>query len=715
MNRCAALKEPARAQTAGTMTEPDALFEAAAAHFREQRTEKAEAGCIEILRRFPDHARALHLLGVVRGAKDIHEGLRLIRQAIVARPDYAEAHFNLAAMLAATGQPAEAARHYAEVTRLRPDDLVAHIRRGALLTTAGETDEAIRQYREVLVRWPDNLPALLGLGAAYLTRGEFTQSIEVHRRASQLAPGSAEVAACFGRALKYGGDRPGAIVQYRKALALDADQLDALNFLAVALFEQGDLAEAETVIARACARKPDSAAAHFNGTLIAQAAGNLTAARTSLQRALDLDPHNPLYRRVSLATMLYDPDMAETARAEEHRDFGARVSASAAVLPPPRNLPEPERRLRVGWLSSDFRDHPVARNIEPLFACHDRRAFEMRLYGEVALPDETTRRLQGLAGHWCSIVGQSDRQVAERIRADGVDILMILAGRFDKNRPDVAAWRPAPVQISLHDGGTSGLATIDYLIADRRLCPRGGKEWFAERVVALPSLFLFPLIAAGPSPGAPPMNTGGSVTFGSLNHPTKMNDRVLALWARLLREVHGSRIVLKYRGYFSEEPVRARVRQAAIDAGIAPERFVLSGEREDIDTHLARYREIDIALDPFPFSGYTTTFEALWMGVPVVTLPGTNMASRWSAAMLGALGHEAWIADSPDGYIRIATDLASDAARLREIRAGLRERLMHSSLCDAPQRTRQLERLMRTMWRRWCVTHAAAPGNTSPA
>lgn len=200
-----------------------------------------------------------------------------------------------------------------------------------------------------------------------------------------------------------------------------------------------------------------------------------------------------------------------------------------------------------------------------------------------------------------------------------------------------------------------------------------------------------------------------SVTFGSFNHPAKINDDVLYLWARLLREIRESRLMLKYRGCFNEAPLQARIRRAAINAGVEPERFVLVGEREDREVHLARYRDIDIALDPFPFSGSTTTFEALWMGVPVVTLAGKNMASRWSAAMLGTLKLDSWVADSAAAYIGIALDLARDATRLAEIRSSLRERVMHSPLCDNIRGTRHIERVLRAIWRRWCATREASP------
>jgi predicted O-linked N-acetylglucosamine transferase (SPINDLY family) len=699
------------------MIELDVSFDAAAADYREGRADKAEASCRDILRQSPDHARALHLLGVIQAVRgEVDAGLGLIRRALAAKPDYAEAHFNLAAMLATAGQSKEAATHYGEAARLRPEDIVAQIRYGALLSAAGRFDDAIRQYNSILGRWPDCLPVLLALSAQHLMRGDVSKALEAAQSANKLAPDNAEAATRLGRALKQGGRLDEAITEYRRALALDQTYLEAINFLAVGLYEQGALGEAQTVIARAVAQAPTDATSHLNAGIIAQSIGDLASATASVRRSIELAPEDALFRRVFLTTLLYDPELDESARASFHREFGHRITQAAEVLSPPANNPDPTRRIRIGWLSSDFRDHPVAYNIEPILAGYDRSAFEMFLYGEVLKPDYVTRQFIGRADHWHSTVGRSDREVAERIRADGIDILIVLAARFDRNRPDVAAWRAAPIQVSFHDPATSGIPAIDYLIADRRLAPRGSEEWFAERVLAVPAFYLRAPLSDSPDPGMPPMTRNSGVTFGSFNHPAKLNDDVLRLWARVLREIRGSRLMLKYRAVFNEAPLQERIRRAAIDAGVEPERFVLVGEREDREAHLARYRDIDIALDPFPFSGSTTTFEALWMGVPVVTLAGKNMASRWSAAMLGALKFDSWVAHSADTYIGVAAELARDAARLAEIRSVLRQRVAQSPLCNSTRGTRHIERLLRAVWRRWCATHAASsPRGAVPA
>lgn len=686
------------------MTEPDALFDLAVAHQRAGRLAQAEAACRTIIDHHPHHARALHLFGVILyGRGDVRGGTNLVRQATGYNPDYAEAHFNLGAMLAAQDQPEQAATHYAAAARIKPDDIVAHVRHAAMLDTAGRFDESIKQYELVISRWPDCLPALLDLASLYLRRGRTSQAIVVSQRAVDKAPDNADAALRLGRSLKQSGDLEGAIAKYRRSLALQPDHFDALNFLAVSLYEQGSLDEASACISQALTLQPDAASAHFNAGLIAQASGDMTKARMSLHRALELAPEDPLYRRASLAALLYDPQLSLADKTVRRRDFGDWVTSRASPSASTGGISEFHRPLRIGWLSSDFRDHPVARNIEPLLTRLDRTEFQTYLYSHVAAPDEVTRRLQGLADVSHSTIGMSDAELVQRVRSDRIDILIVLAGHFDRNRPEVAAWRAAPVQISFHDPATSGIPAMNYLIADRRLVPRGGEEWFAERVLTLPTFYLHLPFARSPDVVAPPVTRTGAVTFGSFNNPAKINDEVLELWGRVLQVVPRSRLVLKYRRCFAQHAIQQRIVQLAARQGIDPARFIMIGEPEGHGTHLARYNGIDIALDPFPFSGSTTTFEALWMGVPVVTLPGASMVSRWSAAMLGALKRDEWVADSAEGYVRVAASLAADPARLSAIRAELRQRVTESPLCDALGRTRQFQRLLKAVWRKHCL------------
>jgi predicted O-linked N-acetylglucosamine transferase (SPINDLY family) len=322
-------------------------------------------------------------------------------------------------------------------------------------------------------------------------------------------------------------------------------------------------------------------------------------------------------------------------------------------------------------------------------------------------PDATTANLKSLADGWRSIVGRSDGEVAELIRSDRIDILVVLAGRFDRNRPLVAAYRPAPVQVSFHDPATSGLAVMDYLIADQVLSPRRTSEKFTERIVRLPGFYTAAPIEDAPPVMPSPQLSSGTITFGSFNSPAKMTEDVVQLWGRVLQQVSGSRLILKYKNRLSS--LEAALCETLAASSLAGDRLEVITTVTNHRSHLELYNRLDIALDPFPFTGSTTTFEALWMGVPVITMAGSNMAARWSASMLHALDLDELIAHSPDEYVAKAAALAANPARLVVLRATLRERLAASPLCDGRLRARQFERLLGALWRRW-RTQAAEHG-----
>jgi predicted O-linked N-acetylglucosamine transferase (SPINDLY family) len=398
--------------------------------------------------------------------------------------------------------------------------------------------------------------------------------------------------------------------------------------------------------------------------------------------------------------VLYDPRRTEAAHWDLLRRFEAQFAApiyAGAAAVPARDR-DPGRPLRIGYVSSDFIDHPIARNLEPVLAHRDRRQSRVICYAETPQPDWMTGRLRGLADEWRETVGRRDDEVAAQIRADEVDILVCLASRLDKGRPLLAAYRPAPVRVSFHDPGTSGLSAMEYLIADRVLVPRDTEERFSERVVRLPSFYIHAPLE-GPEVGALPAPARGQVTFGSFNNPAKVNDEVLGAWGAVLGAVPGSRLKLKFKNWFGNQGLRERVVRGL---GAAGSRVEFVAEEAGRGDHLGLYREVDIALDPFPFTGSTTTFEALWMGVPVVTLAGRAMAGRWSASMLKALKLEELVAGTREEYVAIARGLAGDLLRLAGLRASLRGRLAASPLCDGPARARQVERIYRALWRRWC-------------
>ncbi len=573
---------------------------------------------------------------------------------------------------------------------------------------AGRLDEAIASYGRILAVAPAHADALHRLGMARGAAGD-------HRAAARwmrwgLTAGCAAAADGLATALlnleveRHAAGRPaGGRNALATAAALAPSRADILNGLAVVLRELQHLDPACDWFARAIRIRPDFGAALRGAAILARNLGRGAEATAALRTLLRAAPNDAMVHRDLLWAVLCDPTLDEAERFAEHRRYAARFAWPHYRHPRPHaNTPDPERRLRVGYVSSDLRAHSVTRNLEPLLTGGDRRRFALHFYADCATPDAVTARFRAMADGWRDIRGLSDAAVAEQVRQDGIDILVILAGRFDNNRPLIAAHRPAPVQVSFHDGATSGLETMDYLIADPVLVPRRNRRYFTERVLHLPRFYLHAPLSGAPEPGPPPLLRNGFVTFGCFNNPAKLNDTVLHRWGRLLARLPGSRLLLRYQGWYGSARLRRRVLAILAAHGVAGDRVDLMGGALPPAGHLALYDAVDIALDPFPFCGSTTSFEALSMGVPVVTWPQEAMISRWTASLLSTLGLEELIAGSAEDYDAIAARLAGDPDRLADWRATLGGRLAASSLCDGPGKARQLERLYRAVWRRWC-------------
>jgi len=319
----------------------------------------------------------------------------------------------------------------------------------------------------------------------------------------------------------------------------------------------------------------------------------------------------------------------------------------------------------------------------------------------VARPDRVSDMFKSAADGWTDVRGLTDGEIAERIAGDGIDILVMLAGRFDDNRAFLAAERAAPIQVSYHDVATSGLNEMDALLTDEVLSPPDGTEQFTERLVRLPAYYQYLTPDGLPDVASPPATFAGRVTFGSFNKPEKMTDQVVALWAEVLDAVPGARLALKYKNHYGDPETERYWRGRFGDHGVGDDRLVLlSGDDKRAD-HLWLYGQIDIALDPFPFNGATTTFEALAMGVPVVALKGTRFAGRVAASILHQAKCDELAADTPTDYVAIARDLAGDIDHLADLRAKLRGRLRASALCDGPAYARTVEAAYRGLWRDW--------------
>jgi predicted O-linked N-acetylglucosamine transferase (SPINDLY family) len=496
-----------------------------------------------------------------------------------------------------------------------------------------------------------------------------------------------------------------ALAAYERGLTLNPAIPEILNNMAIAHKHKGSIETALRYFERAVAVSPQFTLGRFNLAAMRYSFGLVHEAIAGYREILDRDPQSVHAARHLLMGLLYSPATADVLF-EQHLEFARRFAATTPAAPLSARKPRPGGKIRVGYVSSDLRRHPVGYNLLPIIRSHDRSRFEIYFYSNVKQPDSMTRWFREQSTAWRSITLLSDKAAAQMVREDEVDILVLLAGRFDDNRPLIATHRAAPVQVSMHDPATSGLKEMDYLIADRGLSPRRTAEKFTERVVCLPTFYLHAPMNDVPSFRVPPFIQNGMITFGSFNNPAKINEGVVALWARVLNGVRGSRLLLKYMGVFGVPSVRAHYVDLFRKHGIGEDRLIISDPaKEERGKHLTHYASIDIALDTFPFAGSTTTFEALWMGVPVVTLQGERMAARWSSAMLRKVGLSRLIAASEAGYVEIARELASNRDELVRLRGELRERVARSPLCAEQARARQLERLYRRMW----AIHASRP------
>lgn len=654
----------------------------------------------------PANPDACNLLGAaLQDSGHSEEALGWLESATAKQPQNARAHYNLGVALQALDRKDDAVAAYRRAVELDPQLMEARNNLGLLLVDAEEASAAIAELQVAVDLAPGSAVAHNSLGRAYYRAGRLGQALASFQQALHIDPLYAEAHANVGAVQRARGQPDAALATLDRALQLKPDLADAHGNRSMILRELGRLDEAADSATRAIAARPNDAEFHMMLALVNNDRGLHRETLGSARRAVALKPAMATLHLRLLGLLLYNPEPAAAERFAECRAFGARFgqrSPTGSVFA--ERLRDPERRLRIGYVSSDLRgDHPVARNLLPLFVHHDRSRFELFVYADVTAPDNTTDEFKALAARWTAIDGLEDRNVATAVRNDEVDILVCLAGRFDRNRPLVASYRPAPVQVTFHDPATSGLVEMDYLIADPILAPANGTERFTERVARLPHFYVH-----DPLPGAPPVRTlplaaTGAPTFGCFNNPAKLSDACLALWAQLLMAVPRARLMLKFRNWYGSEPLQRRVTTAFERAGIARDRLVVVDADRPGLHHLEIYNEVDVALDPFPFTGSTTTFEALWMGVPVVTLTGDSMVSRWTTSMLDAVQLKDLASRTEDGYVAAAAALVSDMSRLARLRASLRARVAGSPLCDGRRRTRQVERLYRTFWRRACA------------
>ncbi len=651
----------------------------------------------------PGYAQACNNLGNALQVKgQLEEAAAAFRQAIAVKPDYAEASSNLGTVLADKGQIDQAIIAFRQAIALNPHLPEPHINLGDALRRAGQLEEAIAACRQAIALKPSSSEAHVNLGNALRDSGQLDEAIAAYRQAIVLRPNLPEAHSNLGSALADKGQVEEAIAACRRSIALKPNFPDAHVNLGTCLHAKGQLDEAIASYRQALALQPNHAAAHLNLGSSLQAAGQLDGAIASYRQAIALNPNSPQAQSNLVLTLHYHAGYDARAIAEEHHRWNRQhAEPLRSCIQPHSNDRTPDRRLRIGYVSPDFRQHPVGRFLLPLLANHDKSRVEIFAYAHVPVPDAMTQRLRSHTDGWRSIVGISDAQAAELIRQDRIDILVDLAGHTAHGRLLLFARKPAPVQATyLGYPDTTGLSTMDYRLTDAYADPPGQTEpYHSERLARLsPCAWCYQ-----PSP-CPPVTErrDGPITFGCFNAFAKVTEPMLRLWGRILQAVPESRLLLKTAGLGSQA-VRRRVQQILSEAHVGPERLELLGHEPDRDRHLALYGAMDIALDTFPYHGTMTTCEALWMGVPVVTLAGATHVSRVGVSLLSNAGLPELVAQDPDHYVRIASTLAADKVRLAELRLNLRQQMEHSPLMDAPHYAANIEAAYRQIWRQWCA------------
>lgn len=572
------------------------------------------------------------------------------------------------------GRLDEAEECYLEALAIQPNVAQGHFNLAHLMMAQGKLDKALAAFRQAIRFHPDSARAHSGIGSVLMIQGEVIEAEAAYRQAIRLNPKYPEAYSNLGNALAAQGMIEDAVEAYRHAIRLKPDYAEAYCNLGNALVEKAELSEAAAAYRQAVKFKPQYHVAFSNMLL-----------------CLNYDEYTTPQ---SLYTL--------------HQEWDARYGRQEAVCIKRTNGRDPSRRLKIGYVSPDFRQHSVAYFLEPLLAAHDRQQVEVFCYSDVKQPDCVTSRLQGLADHWTVATGLSDEILAERVRTDCIDILVDLAGHSANNRLLVFARRPALVQVTwLGYPNTTGLKTMDYRIVDSVTDPsEEGNGLNSEVLVRLENGFVCYGMSEGPMPGLRSSAQSDGVTFGSFNNPAKISMATISAWAKLLLRLPQSRLLLKGRS-FADGAARAVFLARLSDCGVRNERVELLSWDSDTFHHLKHYQNVDIALDPFPYNGTTTTCEALWMGVPVITLRGHCHAGRVGASLLTQIGLRDLIASSVEEYVETACALAGNFRRLDELRQELRPKLLSSPLCDQTAFARKMETAFRTMWQHWCAQGGA--------
>ena len=591
---------------------------------------------------------------------------------------------------------------YRQILQIDPHHADAWHLLGLSALQLGHHSLAVDYFNRALKANPTAPEYHCNLGLAYRGLLDLKEAEACQRRALELKPEFPEAHNNLGNVLQAQGELDQAAECYRQALKHRPGYAEAHSNLGNALQVQGRLDQAVACCQQALLHNPHYAEAHNNLGNALKCQGKLDEAISCYHRALELRPDYATSHSNLLCALQYRPSVTVRELAEAHADFQQRHASPLCPSGRPHNHDrDPNRRLRLGFVSADLGDHPVGYFLIRALEHLDQQQAEIVCYSDRLKDDQMTSRFQSVSTTWRKVVGWSDERLTEQIREDGIDILFDLAGHTSGNRLLVFARKPAPIQITwLGYVGTTGLTAIDYLIADRFEIPSAAEHDYREQVLRMPDDY----VCYDPPSYAPPVSSlpaldHGFVTFGSFNNPAKLTAKVIEVWSQILLRVPRSRLVLKYWGM--NDPVFSGwIADLLTSQGVDIGRVEFLGKSPHRQL-LAEYARIDLALDSFPYSGGLTTCEALWMGVPVVTCPGETFASRHSLSHLSNVGLTESVARDSAEYVELAVELASDLDRLASTRGRLRAQVAASPLCDGPRFAANFLVRLREVWRRW--------------
>jgi len=685
---------------------------AAAAGFRlakqllaQDRNREAVTACTQALAHDPAFARAWCALGAAqRRLADMDAARAAYDKALLADPGYAQAWSNLGEWQLVRGEISPALASFEQALKLEPSLLEALNNRVATLYELGRFADAEAAARRAIEQNPDEAALHVNLGNVLLHTGKARPAVKAFRRALECDPACPEahmnLATLFGETHHIGE----ALIFIEREIALKGESAQRLASLALAQQARGDLAAAEVSCEKVLEMQPGNVSALITLAGCLSARADHRGANLLQERALVSNPQMPAICSNIAFNSTYLPDISAEEVFGYHRDWARRFGKEegGAAFTHDRSK-QPVRPLRIGYVSGDFGTHPVGFLLRDVIRYHDRKSFEIHCFSMTRKDDEITVAIREHASAWHDVLLASDDELAQQIHEQGIDILVDLAGHTAFNRLPSFVLKPAPVQATwIGYFHSTGLESIDYFISDPYTSPPGCGQLFSETPVWLPhTRFCYSPPSYAPAVVVPPALAESRITFGCFNRIEKLVDPVVAAWVAILKGVPGSRLLLK-AGALQNEHVRDELRQRFVDYGLEGDRLELRGPSSHPEM-LEQYGEIDVALDPFPFNGGMTTLEALWMGVPVVTVAGQGVVARQTVAVLANLGLTELAFRDAVSYIDGAIALALDGPRLTVLRQEIRPRMAASPLLQPEQFARDLEALYRRMWRAWCA------------